>query len=421
MAARDAKAEADGGRRGPHAAPATPTRAATDDVPEPSAEEARAALPAPDLRDPVVFAERQLLQTLAAVPRQLRRRRRRRARARRLHRPGPPRRLRRGARSRRPAARARPPRPGPTAVIQAAPLAVRGLVAELAVAPLPTRFDKATGLPERRYIDALVTRVQEVSLTRRIADAMSAMRRMATDPHADPGAGAHAERRAAGAPARARDAARPGLADGARRCGAPSACPPTVARRRRARRRASAVLSWGARRPRGATVVATNHAPVCRRRGRSARTLARPWHEVDAGTWSAELHHPHRHLGRRRRARRSGSSARPSLVPETLRERVQASVVLAQRSSSDRAGPPGWSMRQDLATGELVEQVVLGRGVRADDPEVAARTDAALAYLREQVGSTERRRGPAVFRTARILCYGCAAPNAGDPPTAFPL
>ena len=32
-------------------------------------------------------------------------------------------------------------------VAEAAPLAVRGLVSELAVAPLPTRFDKATGLP----------------------------------------------------------------------------------------------------------------------------------------------------------------------------------------------------------------------------------------------------------------------------------
>jgi DNA primase len=71
-------------------------------------------------------------------------------------------------------------------VTQAAPLAVHGLIAELSVASLPTRFDKATGLPERRYIDALLTRVQEVSLTRRIADAMSAMRRMGTDSHSDP-------------------------------------------------------------------------------------------------------------------------------------------------------------------------------------------------------------------------------------------
>ena len=44
------------------------------------------------------------------------------------------------------------------------------------------------------------------------------------------------------------------------------------------------------------------------------------------------------------------------------------------------------ALRQDLAGGGLVEQVVLGRGVRADDSELVARTEAALAYLREQVG-----------------------------------
>ncbi len=75
-----------------------------------------------------------------------------------------------------------------------------------------------------------------------------------------------------------------------------------------------------------------------------------------------------------------------SLLPETLRERVQASVVLAQRIE---LGPRRWAkavLRQDLGSGDLVEQVVLGRGVRADDAEMTARTDAALAYLREQVG-----------------------------------
>jgi DNA primase len=63
---------------------------------------------------------------------------------------------------------------------------VRALVAELAVAELPTRFDKATGLPESRYVQALLVRVAEVALTRKIADAMSALRRMAADPHTDP-------------------------------------------------------------------------------------------------------------------------------------------------------------------------------------------------------------------------------------------
>jgi DNA primase len=180
MAARDAKAEADGTR-----GEGRPDARTDSEVPEPSAEEARAALPTPDLRDPVVFAERQLLQTvlqypdcfsaddLDAVEPD--------AFAAPAHRA-----VFDGVRG------AGGPHPGLSTqawadrVAQAAPLAVRGLVAELAVAGLPTRFDKATGLPERRYIDALLVRVQEVSLTRRIADAMSAMRRMATDPHADP-------------------------------------------------------------------------------------------------------------------------------------------------------------------------------------------------------------------------------------------
>ena len=43
-------------------------RVDTETVPEPSLEEARATMPAPDLRDPVVFAERQLLQSLLQYP-----------------------------------------------------------------------------------------------------------------------------------------------------------------------------------------------------------------------------------------------------------------------------------------------------------------------------------------------------------------
>ncbi|HEY7719734.1 MAG TPA: DNA primase [Pedococcus sp.] len=176
MAARDAKAEQSG---------ATARRPDADSVPEPSPEEARASLPAPDLRDPVVFAERQLLQCLlqfptcfvpaevdAIEPESF----------------GAPahRAVFDGVRA---AGGIQPElshRAWADKVAEAAPLAVRALVSELAVAPLPTRFDKATGLPERRYTAALLMRVREVALTRRIADAMSAMRRMATDPHSDP-------------------------------------------------------------------------------------------------------------------------------------------------------------------------------------------------------------------------------------------
>jgi DNA primase len=63
-------------------------------------------------------------------------------------------------------------------VSQAAAMTVRPLVSELAVAPVPARVDPATGLPERRYVDELLVRIQEVALTRQIADAISAMRRV---------------------------------------------------------------------------------------------------------------------------------------------------------------------------------------------------------------------------------------------------
>jgi DNA primase len=66
-------------------------------------------------------------------------------------------------------------------VSQAASLTVRPLVSELAVASVPARFDKTTGLPERRYVDGLLIRIQEVALTRQIGDAISAMRRVPPD------------------------------------------------------------------------------------------------------------------------------------------------------------------------------------------------------------------------------------------------
>ena len=176
VAARDAKAE-----------PGGPARPDADVVPEPSLEEARAALPTPDLRDPVVFAERQLLQSLLQYPGSFS--------SEDVDSIGPDaftapahRAVFDGVRSIGGLQQGLSAKAWADRVAEAAPLAVRGLVSELAVAELPTRMDRSTGLPERRYIQALLVRVKEVSLTRQIGDAMSAMRRMATDPHTDPSA-----------------------------------------------------------------------------------------------------------------------------------------------------------------------------------------------------------------------------------------
>ena len=79
-----------------------------------------------------------------------------------------------------------------------------------------------------------------------------------------------------------------------------------------------------------------------------------------------------------------------TLLPETVRERVQASVVLSTRLVLGERRTGRVAIRQDLATRELVPQTVLARRVRADDPEVRIQVEAALADLRDQVGLPPR-------------------------------
>ena len=147
----------------------------TDAQLEPTADELRDALPRPDLRDPVVLAERQLLQVVIQLPALLE--------------PADLDRLDGGSFS-APAHRSvwdavvtagRPD--GSTAawadaVAAAAPAAVQPLVAELAVAPLPVTPDRATGLPSPRYAASLVARLREVTLRRQVADTLSQLRRL---------------------------------------------------------------------------------------------------------------------------------------------------------------------------------------------------------------------------------------------------
>ncbi len=161
-----------------------PVPASTDEVPEPSDQEGRAALPAPNLRDPVVVAERQLLQALLQYPALFE--------LATIDAIEPDAFTAPAHRAVFDAVSSVVARAGSlstigwaAAVAEAAPLAVGPLIAELAVAQLPTRFDQSTGLPPRRYLDDLVARVQDSALSRRIADAMAGVRRLQNGPAPD--------------------------------------------------------------------------------------------------------------------------------------------------------------------------------------------------------------------------------------------
>ena len=76
----------------------------------------------------------------------------------------------------------------------------------------------------------------------------------------------------------------------------------------------------------------------------------------------------------------------PGMLPETLRERVQASVVLAEALDLGGRRTARVVVRKDLESNALLSQAVLGPGVRSADPGVSEQVRAGLARVREQVG-----------------------------------
>ena len=116
------------------------------------------------------------------------------------------------------------------------------------------------------------------------------------------------------------------------------------------------------------------------------RTLRRPWLFVDAGVWQPETATLTVTWTDGRQGGQWSFRDQPTRLPETLRERVQASVVISTRLNLGDRRTGRVAIRQDLETRELIPQTLLGRYARADDPEVQAHVQAALAHLRDQVG-----------------------------------
>jgi hypothetical protein len=77
--------------------------------------------------------------------------------------------------------------------------------------------------------------------------------------------------------------------------------------------------------------------------------------------------------------------AEPGRLPETVHERVMASIVLSRRVALPGGGARLVARRGE-GSGETVWQVVVDDGVDLADPAVRHRVDAALADLQAELG-----------------------------------
>lgn len=151
------------------------------------------------------------------------------------------------------------------------------------------------------------------------------------------------------------------------------------------------VLAWALDDLSGARIVAGRHRlhvlppEISARLETPEQVPGRSWHLVDSGVWDPSIsvltvtwvdHSP---VVRVR-------LTEPNGLPETLRERVQASVILSEDVDLGRDRSARVVIRRDLASGELLSQTLLGPGVTARDPGTLVQTEQALARLREQVG-----------------------------------
>lgn len=113
--------------------------------------------------------------------------------------------------------------------------------------------------------------------------------------------------------------------------------------------------------------------------------LARPWWHVDGGAWDPDTESLEVSWVDGSDGARLGLPS-PGRVPETLHERVQASVVLMRHLDLGPGRRVRVAIRKDLQDRSLLEQVLPGPGTRTTDPELVAAVVRARAELRDQAG-----------------------------------
>lgn len=114
----------------------------------------------------------------------------------------------------------------------------------------------------------------------------------------------------------------------------------------------------------------------------------RAWHEVDTGAWSPDAATLSVSFvgGTTALQWLLKTSTGPGRIPQVFRERVSASVVQVREVKMGARRSARVSVRAVLSTGELIDQVVLGRGVRAGDSELTAEVEKVRQEVRAAVG-----------------------------------
>lgn len=116
----------------------------------------------------------------------------------------------------------------------------------------------------------------------------------------------------------------------------------------------------------------------------SGRSAAVPWHEVDTATWEPDGRVVDVRLVDGRVLRLAILGDTRTLLPETLRERVQSSVVLSRTVKvRGRRGVRVVVRRTQVG---LVTQVLPDPGIALDDPDLAAEVDAVRREVEAAVG-----------------------------------
>lgn len=159
---------------------------------------------------------------------------------------------------------------------------------------------------------------------------------------------------------------------------------PTEVRQAVPLRSGDRLIAWAKDEQSGGHVVASTHQLAFVGPDASL-AWQRPWHEAESGTWQSDsglltvIWVDHRRPAQ-------WLIREPSMLQQALRERIQASVVLSDEFRTETRRTVRVVIRQDFATGELLDQVIPGKGADSNDPAVAAEAARRLARLRSEVG-----------------------------------